>query len=129
MSAAFDTVNHNILLDRLSLNFGIQSSALLFLRSYSSGRSQSVSIDSILSDPYSITTRVPQGSVLGPLLFSLYTTPLSYLLDSSKLSYHLYADDTQLYISFKASDSTSALNALSGTFDLLHNGFLGTICL
>ena len=120
MSAAFDTVNYNILVDRLSLNFGIQSSALSFLRSYLSGRSQSVLIDSTFSDSCPITTGVPQGSVLGPLLFSLYTTPLSYLLDSSSLSYHFYADDTQLYISFKACDAASALGVLSGTLDELH---------
>ncbi|MBV8073763.1 MAG: RNA-directed DNA polymerase, partial [Acidobacteriaceae bacterium] len=120
MSAAFDTVNHGILLDRLFLNFGIQSSALSFLRSYLSGRTQAVSVDSYLSDVSAITTGVPQGSVLGPLLFSLYTTPLSYLLDSSGLSYHLYADDTQLYISFKASDATSALNILSASLDNIH---------
>ena len=120
MSAAFDTVNHNILLDRLSLNFGIQSSALSFLQSYLSDRTQSVSIDSTLSDASTIMFGVPQGSVLGPLLFSLYTTPLTYQLDSSQLSYHLYGDDTQLYISFKASETTTAIGQLSDTLDGIH---------
>jgi hypothetical protein len=120
MSAAFDTVNHNILLDRLSLNFGIHGSALSLFRSYLCNRTQSVLINSILSDPSIITTGVPQGSVLGPLLFSLYTSPLTYNLDSSNLSYHLYADDTQLYVSFNATDSTQSLSLLSDTLDSLH---------
>ena len=120
MSAAFDTVNHKILLERLILNFGIHGSALCLLGSYLSGRTQAVSVDSNLSDPSILTSGVPQGSVLGPLLFSLYTTPLSYQLDSSNLSYHFYADDTQLYISFKANESTSSLGLLSDTLDGLH---------
>ena len=91
-----------------------------FFRSYLSGCTQSVSVNSTLSDSSNISTGVPQGSVLGPLLFSLYTTPLSYLLDSSDLSYHLYADDTQLYISFKANESATALDILSDTLDSVH---------
>jgi hypothetical protein len=120
LSAAFDTVDHEILLQRLSLNFGIQNSALNFLRSYLIGRSQCIKIDSNLSDKVGITTGVPQGSVLGPLLFSLYTTPLTYQLDASNLSYHLYADDTQLYVSFGAKDCSQALSILSNTLDSVH---------
>ena len=86
LSAAFDTVVHQILLSRLSLNFGITGSALSLLSSYLSNRSQSVVINSVASDSSSVTSGVPQGSVLGPLLFTLYTTPLSYLLNSLNLS-------------------------------------------
>ena len=97
LSAAFDTVDHDLLLSRLSLNFGISSSALSLLSSYLSNRSQSVLIGSN-SSPYShLRTGVRQGSVLGPLLFTLYTTPLSHLLNNSGVQYHMYADDTQLY--------------------------------
>src|SRR4051812_24957171 len=76
------------------------SLVLHFLSSYLSNRSQSVSIQSHLSPSAPISTGVPQGSVLGPLLFCLYTTPLTYLFPNSPVSYHLYADDTQLHISF-----------------------------
>jgi hypothetical protein len=128
LSAAFDTVNHDILLHRLSLNFGIQDSALCFLRSYLTGRTQSVKIDSTVSQKVVLSTGVPQGSVLGPLLFTLYTTPLSYQLDSSNLSYHLYADDTQLYVSFRANDCNNAFAVLANTLDSLH-GWLSRNCL
>lgn len=121
LSAAFDTVDHHILLSRLKLNFGISGSALSLLTSYLSDRSQSVVIDSSLSESITVTRGVPQGSVLGPLLFSLYTTPLTYLLKDSGLSFHLYADDTQIYISFKACDSVAALSILSNTLDSIYH--------
>jgi hypothetical protein len=66
---------------------------------------------------------VPQGSVLGPLLFTLYTTPLSYLLTDSSVPFHFYADDTQLYISFSSNDSNQSLASLSSTLDQVHSWF------
>ena len=97
LSAAFDTVDHAILLDRMQRLFGIKGNALMWFSSYLRGRSQRVIINESLSPPTELQFGVPQGSVLGPILFTLYTSPLSSLIASSGLGHHLYADDTQLY--------------------------------
>ena len=96
LSAAFDTIDHSILLHRLSSWFGCNGKVLSWLDSYLSSRSFSVNINSSVSDPFPLHQGVPQGSVLGPLLFILYTTPLSSLISNSSVSHHLYANDTQL---------------------------------
>lgn len=123
LSAAFDTIDHNILLNRLKLTFGISDSAFSLLSSYLCNRSQSVVVDHELSSRLPLLRGVPQGSVLGPLLFTLYTTPLSNLLADSSIQFHFYADDTQLYISFSCSDSNQSLTKLSSTLDLVHSWF------
>jgi hypothetical protein len=117
LSAAFDTVDHSILLTRLSNYFGFSDSALNLLTSYLSNRTQSVVVDSVSSNTSLLDTGVPQGSVLGPLLFSLYTTPLSHLMESFNVSFHFYADDTQLYVSFSAPDCAAYLSHLSNVLD------------
>ena len=99
LSAAFDTIDHTILLDRLNVYYGISELALGWFKSYLSGRAHSVKISSTLSYPAVLHYGVPQGSVLGPILFSLYTNPISSIIHShSNINYHFYADDTQLYI-------------------------------
>lgn len=100
LSAAFDTIDHSILLQRLSDWFGIDGLVLKWFRSYLASRSFRVHCSSFFSSPHSSTVGFPQGSVLGPILFILYTTPLSSLISSLSLNHHLYADDTQLFISF-----------------------------
>ena len=80
LSAAFETIDHNILPSRLSSWFGIESSALNWFSSYLSNRSYSVQICGCQSSPSSLIYGVPQGSILGPLLFTLYITPLSSLI-------------------------------------------------
>src|SRR5260221_5053761 len=123
LSAAFDTIDHSILLHRLQSWFGISSTALNFISSYLSNRTQSVLIKSFSSPALSVATGVPQGSVLGPLLFTVYTSPLSHLLHQQALPFHLYADDTQLYLSLSSPDSTAALTNLFASLTTVHSWF------
>lgn len=101
LSAAFDVIDHQILLKRLENRFGIRDSALAWLRSYLSDRVQYVVVDESRSIDAKLERGVPQGSVLGPLLFSLFMTPLGDIARKHGLQDHFYADDSQFYISFK----------------------------
>ena len=85
---------------------GISGMALSWFESYLTGRSFNVSWQGQLSAPHRLTTGVPQGSVLGPLLFAIYTTSLGSIIRSHGFSYHCYADDTQLFLSFPPDDTT-----------------------
>lgn len=91
LSAAFDTIDHNILLHRLENLVGIQGTALQWLASYLKGRSFSVRIGKFTSSSAPQLCGVPQGSILGPLLFSLYVLPLGAIFKKYKISYHCYA--------------------------------------
>ena len=104
LSAAFDTVDHSILLDRLSSRFGIRGSALAWFKSYLEERTQFVSIDGTSSSLSDLMCGVPQGSVLGPLLYVLYTSPVGDIIRRHALPFHLYSDDQQLYTSFVFND-------------------------
>ena len=83
-----------------------------WFKSYLTGRSQRIKLGNCLSSRSDLSFGVPQGSVLGPLLFTLYTTLLSSLVSGYAIPHHLNADDSQLYVSFSSGDSAAALNGL-----------------
>jgi len=101
LKKAFDTVNSDIILHKL-VGFGVTGIALCWFKSYLSGRTQTVSINSSLSDFKNIDIGVPQGSILGPLLFIIYVNSLPDCIDCKCV---MYADDTTLL--FTASDPTT----------------------
>ena len=111
LSAAFDTVNHNILLTRLNEELGISGLALEWFRSYLAKRGQRVSIDGSLSERFSLECGVPQGSCLSPSLFLIYASKHRVVEDQLPHA-HDYADDTQIYLSFKPISNISQEDAV-----------------
>ena len=119
LSVAFDTVRHDILLDRLRSRLGVTDQALNWFTSYLSDRTQSVAVDGGLSDTFPLAQGVPrgvsQGSCLGPLLFTVYTSELFDRVGRHLPSVHSYADDKQLYLAFSPNvqgDDASVVKAI-----------------
>ena len=100
LSKAFDTVNHNILLNKLD-HYGIRGHTLAWFESYLTNRKQYVLVDNNKSELGKITTGVPQGSVLGPLLFIIYMNDICNVIKNNTAKLMLFADDTNLFISGK----------------------------
>ena len=96
LAAAFDTIDHDKLLHRRQHVFGIQGTVLSQFRSYLTKRFQIDSTQGAHSDQTELCCGVPQGSVLGPILFIIYTHPLTSVILKHPVSHMLYADDTQL---------------------------------
>ena len=113
LSAAFDAIDHDTLFVILEKYVGITGSALQLLKSYFSDRSQRVLIDDVMSGAANLVCGVPQGSVLGPLKLCLYLLPLGAILRYHSINYHIYDDDTQLYISFKCNTPLASLIKLN----------------
>ena len=106
-SAAFDTIDHKILLNRLSYSFGISGTVFKWFISYLTNRTQSVSVGDLNSSSLPLKYGVPQGAVLGPILFTLYSQPVSDKIREHNISYQKFADDMQLH---KASQPISVFS-------------------
>ena len=115
LSAAFDTVDHAILLECLRNDLGVSGTVLSWFSSYLTNRTQTVLIDDAYSDKFDVKFGVPQGSCLGPLLFTVYTSELFRIIENHLPNCHCYADDTQLYLAFKPGsdyDQAAAVSAM-----------------
>ncbi len=129
-SAAFDTIDHTILLERLATNYNITATALLWLKSYLTDRQQAVYIGDHHSSMFTVARGVPQGSVLGPVLFAMYTVPLHHIVTSHGLTGHFYADDTQIVASCDVVDLAKTLQRVEACVtDLLKWLLLNNLCL
>ena len=113
MSAAFDTIDHSTLLERLYGYFGISGTVFQWVKSYISNRQQRVHIDGSLSSPQDLHFGVPQGSVLGPFLFCLYSTSISQIITTHDVSHQMYADDTHVYLELSQSDTHKSISSIS----------------
>ena len=117
LSAAFDTIDQEILLDRLSAHCGIRGKPLAWIASYLTNKTQSVIIDGVASEPVKVKYGVPQGSVLGPKLYSIYVNCLRLVAEEYGVSIKQYSDDIAIYLEFKFSrdclDQFDALRILS----------------
>ena len=112
LSAAFDTVDHTILINRLKTRLGIGGVALNWFKSYLTNRKYCVKINNVSSEYVSLDCGVPQGSVLGPILFTVYTLPLGDLIRKHEIPFHLYADDSQKYAVFELQEYESTVSKI-----------------
>ena len=113
LSAAFDTVDHSILLSRLALRFGVNGRVIAWIESYLKDSEQFVQNEDTKSSFRQLILGVPKGSVLGSLLYVLCTAPIADIIKSYDLHYHLYADDSQIYFSLLNHNKTSVCLSLN----------------
>ena len=117
LSAAFDTVEQDLLLNDL-FALGLDGIVLEWFRTYLKNRMFRVCVNDTLSDKCLMKTGNPQGSILGPILFLVYTMDLHYVLESLGVFYHSYADDTQIYFTFEGINEAD--NKLGVIFNIVN---------
>jgi len=113
LSAAFNTVDHQIILDRLQTKFGVTGIPLFWLKSYLDSRTQFIKMVQHQSPVIGLEVDVPQGSVLGPLLFAVFCSPVANVITDNGVQYHHYADDTQLHVGMRANNTAAGLSVLA----------------
>jgi len=101
----------------------------MWVQSYLTGRSQTVRLGSHCSGSIPCPVGVPQGSVLGPLLFTIYTSLISHIAESHNIKQHQYADDTQLFVALTSSNVLAQISTLESCLSSLQAGFVPTVCL
>ena len=111
LSAAFDTVHHTIFLDRLAKDFGIEGTSLAWMASYHSNRTQQVIVNGVRSERVSLSTSFPQGGGACPWAYSRYIKAVAHIIQLFCILYHFFADDSQLYRSFKTSTTQDQILA------------------
>jgi hypothetical protein len=104
LAKAFDSVNHHILIGRLN-SLGFSNDCLALFTNYFSDRAQCVKSEGLLSGPLAVSMGVPQGSIVGPTLFPVYSNDVAPAAEDSLI--HLYADDTIMYTSGPSLDSVN----------------------
>ena len=126
ISVAFDIISHNILLDRLE-EIGITDKVPDLLKSYITNRTYRTLINDIQSVEFQLKYRVPQGYVLGPLLFLIYLRPLSLLISKfPQIKFNIFGDDIIIYLilPLKNNDNTSLINCTNNIRNWLINNNL-----
>ena len=127
-SAAFDCVDHNILLNRLEVDYGLGKEALQLIKSYLYQRTFSINLEGYESEPRISEFGVPQGSILGPFIYTLYTKYLEEIAFKNGLRINMYADDCIIYFSFDnnnlAAAEKNANNCLSEIKLWMNQNFL-----
>ena len=111
-SSAFDTIDHPILVHGLHTDFGFTDTVLQWFSSYLTDRTHYVSLSNHCSAFTHVHSGVPQGSVLGPKLFTMYIKPLSAIIDSHSIIHHSFADDLQLQMSAPSDRISELLHSI-----------------